>query len=304
MAKIELLFTIILCAAVVLFGGFLVANSAPVNFRMPFRPETTVRMIEGVSLVYISFFGFQVIATATEEIRTPRKTIPKAILYSSLIATWIYLLIAVGLVGLFGRVPDGNPALLLEMAANRVWGDAGSIAIIALGLVATFTSLNATVHAVALRTYAIARDRYVPEMLALVHSRFRTPHIAILSIAVIVGLLILSQSLTFVASLSSFAYLLSLIFVHYALILSRRHHRHASRGYRMPFVPFFPILGMVINVGVLAFLSSTVILFGIGWTVLGLVLFHILKRREAGLRKLRLWAKRIELLVRGKRIEF
>ncbi|NJP03759.1 amino acid permease [Candidatus Gracilibacteria bacterium] len=72
-ARMEYYFTVILAGALLLFGGFLLYNGDFDNFSFSFSPTGIRKIFGGVNLVYISFFGFQVIASATEEIKEPRK---------------------------------------------------------------------------------------------------------------------------------------------------------------------------------------------------------------------------------------
>lgn len=281
--KMEFYFTLILCIALALLGIFMLFQSNPQYFNFSGYTNVPLKIIQGISLVYISFFGFQVISTSTSEIIHPKKNVPKAVLASSIIASIIYIIIAFGVLGVLGSTAGiENPANILEVAAANVWGSFGGRLITFLGIIATLTSLNATVHAVSRRVFVLAKDHYIPEQLAEIHPKFRTPYLAIGFIFVLIALLIMIDSLALVASLSAYAYLFSLALVHYALIRSRKIHPERKRGFRVPFFPAVPIIGIVINMAILVMLDTTILYTGIAWTMMAFVLFYILKQREQG----------------------
>ncbi len=297
-AKLEYYFTIVLAAALLLFGGFLLTKGDVAQFDFSFSTKGIQDIIVGVNLVYISFFGFQVISSATEEIQEPRKNIPRAIFASLLISIVVYLVIIAGLVGVVPKGVIENPSLILETVANSTIGRYGAIGIVLLGIIATLTSLNATVLAVSRRVYGVAKDRYIPELLAQIHPRFRTPHFALIFILVLVSLLIVFGDLRWASNLSAFCYISSLILVHVIVLFSRKKHHLFERGYKMPLFPFIPILGILINVGFLFWMNPEVLVTGLGWTGLGIVLFALLKRREEGIKKVRLLFLRVKGKVR------
>lgn len=293
-ARFEYYFTVILTVALTIIAiGFIYSGHIK-NFHFSFTSLGFKNIIEGIGLVYISFFGYQVIATSGQEIVNPKKNIPTAIILSSVIASVIYLLIIIGVIAVIDNTPSDNPSTLLTSVAYILWGNVGSFIITILAIMATITSLNATMLTVSRRIYAISLDHYIPELLSNLHPRFRTPHLAILFVFIISAALVFAKSLAWAANLTAFTYLLSLICMHFVLIHSRKKHPDIERGYKIPFYPVLPILGILMNLGILYFLDWSVLTVGILWTILGYIVFELLKRREAGWSFAKLWYERIK----------
>ncbi len=298
MVKVEFYFTVLLCVFLFIFGVSIMLVSDFSAVDLSFSKINSSLILQGVNLVYISFFGFQVIATSAEEVVNPRRNLPAAILVSSIFASFIYLLIIIGLTGIVDASLLSQPEVLLERAAEMVWGRFGAVMMTVLALIATFTSLNATIHAVSRRIYRVANDRFIPQLLARVHPHFRTPHLAIIFITLLCTILILVGDLLWAANVSAFAYLFSLITVHIVVLAARKKKITAKGAFHVPLYPWLPLLGMLMNAGILLMLQWSVLLAGVLWLLAGMMLFEVLKRREKGLRKLRLWYGRTHLLLR------
>jgi amino acid transporter len=166
------------------------------------------------ALVFITFFGFEAIATNAEEIDDPGTTIPRAIFISMGGVTVIYTLVVLVVVlavndvafleflaekaGLAG--PDvartfvaENGEVSMGRAAQYYLGDVGFYVIIVGALLSMVSAANATVMAGSRVKLAMARRSHLPSAVEEVHDRFRTPFRAVL----LTGALILGFILVF-----------------------------------------------------------------------------------------------------------
>jgi len=88
--KTQNFFTIAKIAMLIIFIGLCIPHVKVGNLK-PFAPFGFTGIISATALIYISFFGFELISSASEEIKNPKKTVPKAILLSLFIPMLIYV---------------------------------------------------------------------------------------------------------------------------------------------------------------------------------------------------------------------
>ncbi|GAB3436016.1 APC family permease [Flindersiella endophytica] len=186
-------------------------------------------VLQSAGLLFFAFAGYARIATLGEEVRDPRRTIPRAIPIALAIVLVVYLAVAGGLLEAFG--PTGltlvanSSAPLHDMVAHTPWSEWAWIVTIGAA-VAALGSLLALILGVSRTTFAMARDRHLPPLLSTVHERFQVPHHAELAVAVAVILLVLAVDLRGAIGFSSFG-----VLVYYAianasaLTLSREERR-------------------------------------------------------------------------------
>lgn len=153
----------------------------------PLLPNGLGGVAAAMGLTFIAFEGYDLIATVSEEVEDPRKNIPRAIMYSLGITVVVYLLVVFVCLG---AVPpaEGLPtwALLGEygeigivMAAQSFMPSFGVVLVLAGGLFATLSALNATVMASSRVAFSMGRDWMLPHAFSRIHSIRRTPVMAI-----------------------------------------------------------------------------------------------------------------------------
>ncbi|MDX1745125.1 MAG: amino acid permease, partial [Halobacteriales archaeon] len=154
------------------------------------------------ALVFITFFGFEAIATNAEEIENPGRNVPRAIFISMGFVTLIYTLVVIVVVlakedpafaqflaSVAGDVasPDqaeafirNNGEIAMGRAAQYYLGDVGFFVIIVGALFSMLSAANATILAGSRVKLAMARRNHLPGQFEDLHSTFETPHRAVL----------------------------------------------------------------------------------------------------------------------------
>ncbi|GAB3350045.1 APC family permease [Amycolatopsis echigonensis] len=169
-------------------------------------------ILQAAGLLFFAFAGYARIATMSEEVRDPKRAIPRAIPIALGIAVLVYLVIGAA------ALLAAGPARLAESAAPLTTAvtDAGAGALTPVvrigGAVASLGALLALIAGIGRTTLAMARNRDLPTWLAAVHPRFRVPHHAEFALAVVVSVLVLTADLRGVIGFSSFG-----VLVYYAL---------------------------------------------------------------------------------------
>ena len=201
----------------------LIAVVAAVTFRMlsgsaQIAPDGldnwggTYGVLQAAGLLFFAFAGYARIATMGEEVRDPRRTIPRAIPIALFIAVAVYLVVGLAALAAAGPARLATAAAPLVEAVQAVGADA-LVPVVRIGaVVAASGALLALIAGVGRTTLAMARHRDLPGSLAAVHPRYRVPHHAELALAVVVSALVLTTDLRGVIGFSSFG-----VLVYYAI---------------------------------------------------------------------------------------
>ncbi|MFF8569792.1 APC family permease [Streptomyces sp. NPDC015408] len=222
-------------------------------------------VLEAAGLLFFAFAGYARIATLGEEVRDPRRTIPRAIPVALGITLAVYVCVAVAVLSVLGPVGLGQaPAPLGD--AVRAAGVPGLVPVVRVGAaVAALGSLLALILGVSRTTLAMARDRHLPEALAAVHPRFHVPHRAELAVGAVVAVLAATVDVRDAIGFSSFG-----VLVYYSVANASAWTLDRSRASRV--VPALGLIGCV----VLAFsLPAVSVVVGVGVLAVGVVAYGV-----------------------------
>lgn len=158
----------------------------PQNFSITTRPSYSALSTSALLLVF-TFTGFESIPIPAGEVRDPQRSVPFALLTTMGIVTVVYILIQFVCIGTLPGL--ANSTRPLADAGSRFLGIAGGYIITAGAIVSITGNLIGQLLVTPRIIFAMAERRQLPQTVAAVHARFRTPYIAILvSAAVILGL--------------------------------------------------------------------------------------------------------------------
>jgi APA family basic amino acid/polyamine antiporter len=270
--KTQNLFTISKVAILIIFIALCIPHVKTSGLK-PFAPFGFTGIVSATALIYISFFGFELISSASEEIKNPTKTVPRAILLSLFIPMLIYVGVILVSVGILDYQTLGTSAAPLVLIAEKVLGNYGLLFILVGGLLSTTSALNATILAASRQTYAMGRDGYLPGKIFRLHSKFKTPYTAVAVVGIVVLIFCLSGQVEFVAHLANFCYLFALILVNLSVIMLRKKEPRLKRPFKLPWHPAIPVLAIASNLVILAFMSPRTYLLGAGWLFLGSLVY-------------------------------
>ncbi len=192
---------LVLLAVVVLGFGGVRSGLAPLSAQDLSWSET----LQSAGLIFFAFAGYARIATLGEEVRDPRRTIPRAIRVALGLAFGVYLLVAVTLLLRLG--PEGL-ALAEAPVAEAVSGTWLVPAVRVAAALAALGALLSLLAGVGRTVLAMGRTGDLPRPLAAVHPRFAVPHRAEVVVALVVCGLVLTVDLRGAIGFSSFGVLL------------------------------------------------------------------------------------------------
>jgi amino acid transporter len=191
---------ILVLLLVVGLGAFYVK---PENWS-PFAPNGVSGVMKGVSAIFFAYIGFDAISTTAEECKNPQRDLPRAMIYSLLICTVLYVLVAIVLTGVvrYDHLAVGDPLAYVfgPEGANVSW-ISGVISISAV--IALFTVLLVFQLGQPRIWMAMSRDGLLPPIFGAIHPRFKTPWFSTLVAGFVVGVPCMFMNLTEVTDLTS-----------------------------------------------------------------------------------------------------
>ena len=259
------------------------------TFTQDFLPHGLSHVFIAMGLTFIAFEGYEIIAQCSEEVRAPERNVPRAVFLSLLIVVPIYLLVAFAALG--AAPVEGMPSwqflglkketALVEVAGHFFRG--GGIMILVGGLLSTMSALNATIYSSSRVSFAMGRDRNLPAWFGRVHPVRKTPHGAILGSAVLIAFMAVALPIEAVASAADIMFLLLFIQVLVVLIALRKKRPELKRGFKVPWVPLVPVVGIALQLflAVVLILYSPMAWVSAGlWIGVGLVVFYGYARKR------------------------
>ncbi|HLM01887.1 MAG TPA: amino acid permease [Pyrinomonadaceae bacterium] len=215
---------------VIFLGAFYVV---PANWS-PFAPNGIRGVMMGVSAVFFAYIGFDALSTTAEECKNPRRDLPRAMIYSLVICTVLYIALALVLTGMvsYTKLNVGDPLAFVFGAegANIPWV-AGIIAISAVIALATVFLVFQIGQP---RLWmAMSRDGLLPQIFSSIHPRFKTPWFATLVTGLVVAIPALFMNLTEVTDLASIGTLFAFLVVCAGVLFKDKEFGREDR-----FVPY------------------------------------------------------------------
>jgi amino acid transporter len=195
---------------VIVVGAFYVS---PGNWS-DFAPNGIGGVLKGVSAVFFAYIGFDAITTTAEECRNPQRDLPLGMIFSLIICTVLYILIALVLTGIvnYRQLAVGDPLAYVfgPEGVNVPWmaGIVAVSAVIALATVLLVFQLGQP------RIWmAMSRDGLLPPIFSAIHPKFKTPWFATIITGLVVAIPSLFMNLTEVTDLTSIGTLFAFVLV-------------------------------------------------------------------------------------------
>ncbi len=219
-------------------------------------------VLQAAGLLFFAFAGYARIATMGEEVRDPSRVIPRAIGIALVAALVVYLLVGGAVVLTLGGAAEGSSAPLADVVSAAGWTAAGPAVRIAAATAAT-GALLALLSGIGRTSLAMARERDLPEILAVVDPRHRVPRRAQLAAAAVVVAVVLVADLRGAIGFSSFGVLL------YYFVANASALRQGGAARRYPrSLQVLGALGCVVLAATLplpsALIGAAVVLVGVG----------------------------------------
>jgi basic amino acid/polyamine antiporter, APA family len=280
--------TVMVVLKVGILAFFIVVGVGSINGDnfSPWAPNGFDGTVDAAALIFFAYIGFDAISTSGEEAENPKRDLPFAIIGALLICTLIYILVAVVTVGLVpsDRLSGSEAPLADALEAGAGVGSWASD-LLSVGALIAITSVTLTVLYGQTRImFAMSRDGLVPRWVGTLSPR-RTPARITAVFGILVALVAAFVPLTEIAKLVNIGTLFAFLIVNLGVIVLRRTAPDMERSFRVPLVPWFPLIGAALCIYLMTKLELvTWLRFG-AWLAVGIVIYFVYGRTHSRLRR-------------------
>ena len=241
----------------------------------PFAPFGVAGIGVAASSIFFSFIGLDAVSTAGEEVRNPRRTLPLAIVFATIIVTTFYVLVALAAIGAQPYTRFEGQEAGLAVILRNLTGSAWPAVVLSAGAVISIFSVTlVTLYGQTRILFAMGRDGMLPEVFHRVDPSTLAPVRNTIIVAVFVGLLAGFVPLGVLIDLTSMGTLVAFTVVSIGVIILRYTQPDLPRGFRVPGYPVTPVLSAAFALYIMTGLPySTFALFAVWLGVAAIIYF-------------------------------
>jgi len=261
---------------VFVFGAARAINTA--NWH-PFMPNGFGGVLTGGAIVFFTYIGFDSVSTAAEECGNPQRDMPRGIIITLVVCALLYASVALVLTGiahwdtLNNDAPVANALKTLGFNRLRFIVTVGAL----LGMI---SSLLCFQYGQARIWFAMSRDRLLPDRFSRVHPKYKTPYISTWVAGFVVGIPAGIWDIGTLGDLTNIGTLFAFIVVSAGVIILRRTQPDRPRSFRVPWVPFLPILSMLCCLVLMMSLPLETWIRFFVWLGIGLFIYFFYGRKR------------------------
>jgi APA family basic amino acid/polyamine antiporter len=226
----------------------------------------------GASVIFFAYIGFDAVSTAAQESKNPQKDMPFGILGSLAICTVLYILVSGLLTGIvpYTSLNVSDPVAVGIDATGVTWASF----LVKIGAIFGLATVMLVMLLGQSRVFfSMSRDGLLPEWCGAVHERFRTPWIATIFVGVFVAFFAAFVPIDILGELVSIGTLLAFVIVSAGTWILRKRRPDLERPFKTPWVPFVPIMGVLVSGGLMASLPAATWLRLVIWLIIGMVIY-------------------------------
>ncbi len=250
----------------------------------PFIPENTgvfgefgwSGVLRGAGIIFFAYIGFDAVSTAAQETKNPKRNMPIGILGSLAICAVLYVLFGHVMTGLanYKEFGSGNDSLAPVATAIEhtpfVWLQQAVI----IAILAGYSSVILVMLMGQSRVfYSMSHDGLLPKVFSDIHPKYRTPFKSNMFFMLFVGAFAAFVPGRVVGEMTSIGTLLAFILVSIGVLIIRKRMPDAPRGFRTPFVPLVPILGVIVCGAMMLALPWDTWLRLVLWLGIGMIVY-------------------------------
>ena len=282
-SRLNAAMVIIKLGAIAIFIGVAFFHVNLENWQV-FMPFGWSGVMTGAALVFFAYIGFDAVSTAAEETINPQRNLPIGIIFSLVLCTGIYIIVA-GLLTLIAPYTALNvKSPVAEVLLNLNQPIAAGI--ISAGAIAGLTTVMLVLYYGLSRiSLAMSRDNLLPQNFAKVHPKTQTPIVVIVVSGLIMAVIAGLTPIGLLAELVNIGTLAAFVLVCGGVIVLRQTKPNMPRPFKLGFHPLIPTLGILTCFYLMLSLPlATWLRFG-AWMAFGLLIYYAYGRRNSLVQK-------------------
>lgn len=240
-------------------------------------------IVRAAGIIFFAYIGFDAVSTAAQEAKNPKRDMPIGILVSLAICTVLYILFAHVMTGLAnykefqGQDGIAPVAVAIEHTPYEWLKQA-----IILAILAGYSSVIMVMLLGQSRVfYSMSKDGLLPPIFSKVHPKFKTPYRSNILFCILVSLFAAFIPARVVGEMTSIGTLFAFVLVCIGVLVMRKNQPDAPRGFKTPWVPLVPILGIVFCLFMMLSLPLDTWLRLIAWMAIGLGIYYMYGEKNA-----------------------
>ena len=281
--------------------GFMYINTD--NYT-PYIPENTGNIgqfgwsgiFRGAAVLFFAFLGFDIVSTAAQEAKRPKRDMPIGIIASLLICTILYILFGFVMTGVANYTDfAGQEGIAPVAVAVNHMGPADASGVVQpaypwlnkgvlLAILIGYCSVMLMQLMAQSRIFmSMSHDGLLPPIFSKIHPRFRTPAWNNVIFMIVISVLAMFVPARLAGEMTSIGTLLAFTLVCAGVLIVRKSMPDAQRSFKTPFVPFIPILGILTCFCLMLFLPADTWIRLVLWMVIGLDIYSLYSVRHSRL---------------------
>lgn len=202
----------------------------------PFMPNQFTGVMAGVSGVFFAYIGFDAVSTLAEESKNPQRDLPRGMIYSLIICTIVFIVLALVLTGMVSYSSLNVSDPLAEVFAMK--GVKWMLFIVSIAAVVAMTSVILVFQMGQPRIWlAMSRDGLMPKKFAEIHPKYKTPAFSTIVTGLVVGIPIFFTTPKFVLDFTSIGTLFAFVLVCGGVLLLPRDMEAKVKGkFKMTYI--------------------------------------------------------------------
>jgi len=234
------------------------------------------------ALIFFAYIGFEDIANISEETVNARNAVPKAILIALIISTILYVLVSISVVSIVPWQELAASNAPISLVGGAIFGPSGTFIFSIIALFATASTVLIILVAVSRLLYGMSIDHSLPKIIAILHTRDKTPYVSIAITSIIAMLFVLSGNLKQVAFVTNFGIFVLFLMVNLSVLVLRFAAPKKKRIFRIPGnlgnIPITAVLGVLASIFMLSKVEPSAAFFGSFVVLLGIPMFFVINK--------------------------
>lgn len=290
-ARINTVIVFMKVIVVLLFIAFAAKYVRPENWT-PFIPENEGTfgrygwsgIMQGATMVFFAYIGFDAVSTAAQETRNPQRDLPIGILVSLFVCTTLYIIVSLVLTGVvsYKQLSVPHPIAVGVAVTGLGWLETA----VEVGAIAGLSSVMLVMLMGQPRIFfSMANDGLFPKAATRIHPKYGTPYVTTIITGVVCAIAGGALPIDILGELTSIGTLFAFVLVSLGVMILRVKRPDLPRAFKVPFGPYVvPILSAGTSLALMFTATPHTIMRLFVWMAIGVVFYYCYGRKHSKLR--------------------